>query len=434
MTQEKAPKEKFSRSFTFKGMMIAILTFLLLIPSCMVQELIRERQHTRNEAVSKIDAKWSHAQVISGPVLSVPYTVAVTDNGKTKIEERIFNIAPEKLVINAELFPEERHYGIYKTILYKSTAVMSGEFSPAIQKTLPKGDIDWSRAYIKFGLSDLRGISEDIRFGLNGKTFGVHAAGQYENLISEVLIVNADNIDPDITLAFNCRMELKGSNSINFLPVGRTTSVSVGGAWPSPGFIGNYTPEYTLDEDGFKADWNVLHFNRSIPDVWIGNSGISGSEVSFGVNLVDTVDIYQQNMRSAKYALMFIALTFVVFFFVEIISRKRIHPIQYLLVGVALILFYSLLLSISEPLGFGWAYLISSVATICLISTYASAIFKNKKLTFLLAAILAALYIFLYVILQLEDVALLAGSIGLFVILGIIMYFSQRIKWYGETE
>lgn len=434
MKMKKEQNEKISRSLTFKGIMIGVLALAMLIPTFMVQGLILERQQTRHEAIRKIDAKWSYAQIISGPILVIPYTTSfLVDNELTKTKEHTFNITPEDLRINTQLLPEERHYGIYKTILYKSSITMAGNFSALTTEMLPEGEIHWDRAYLTLGLSDLRGISENIQFNLNEKIFEVHSAGNHTRT-GESLVVKADNIIPDTPLSFNCTMAIKGSTSISFLPVGRTTSVLVDGAWKSPGFIGNYTPEYTLDDNGFKSEWKVLHFNRNIPDNWVDNSVNLSEDTSFGVSLVDTVDIYQQNMRSAKYAFMFIALSFVVFFFVEVISHKRIHPIQYLLVGVALIIFYSLLLSFSEPIGFGPAYLIASVATISLITMYTSTIFKNKKLTSVLAFILSILYIFLYIILQLEDAALLAGSIGLFIMLGIIMYFSQKIKWYNEVE
>lgn len=206
------------------------------------------------------------------------------------------------------------------------------------------------------------------------------------------------------------------------------------GAWKSPSFIGNFSPEHTITDEGFEASWSILRFNRNIPDMWTDNYVDSFYDSSFGVNLVDPVDHYQQNMRSAKYAIMFIALTFVVFFFVEILTRTRIHPIQYLLVGIALILFYSLLLSISEQINFAAAYLIASVAIIGLITAYTHSIFKNKTQTGALALFLFILYLFLYVILQLEDVALLIGSIGLFIILAVIMYFSRKINWYKQED
>jgi inner membrane protein len=177
-----------------------------------------------------------------------------------------------------------------------------------------------------------------------------------------------------------------------------------------------------------------LSFNRSIPERWTDQESVSFKNSSFGVSLVDTVDHYQQTMRSAKYSIMFVILTFVVFFFVEVLSKKRIHPVQYLLVGIALILFYSLLLSLAEQIGFGIAYLIAAIAIISLITSYSYSIFKRKTETVILTLILGLLYTYLYVVLQLEDIALLIGSIGLFVILGIIMFISRKIKWYKPEE
>jgi len=210
--------------------------------------------------------------------------------------------------------------------------------------------------------------------------------------------------------------------------------VEIEGDWKAPGFFGDFSPDYTLTETGFKASWNVMSFNRSIPEYWTEQDYINFDDTSFGVNLVDTVNHYQKNMRSAKYSIMFVVLTFVVFFFVEMLSKKRIHPIQYILVGIALILFYSLLLSLSEQINFFIAYIIAAIATIALIVSYSYSIFKSKTETIVLTLVLGLLYTFLYVILQLEDIALLIGSVGLFVILGIIMFLSRKIKWYKEED
>jgi inner membrane protein len=272
---------------------------------------------------------------------------------------------------------------------------------------------------------------------LNNQPYEAEASGIYEgSLGKELLVIPGDSLfkASNKTLSFNCKLNLRGSTSINFIPLGKTTKVHVAGAWNAPGYIGNFSPETTPSTEGFDATWNILRYNRSIPDSWEDYNMDSFYDSTFGVNLVNTVDHYQQNMRSAKYAFMFISLTFVVFFFVEILTKKRIHPIQYLLVGIALILFYSLLLSISEQLSFGLAYLIASIAIIGLITAYTYSIFKNKLQTAMLTAILCLLYVFLYVILQLEDIALLIGSIGLFIILGIIMYFSRKINWYKQEE
>lgn len=429
---------KINQSITFKALVIGFLTIILLIPGIMIQDLIRERQDRSVETIEKINAKWSNAQTICGPVLTIPYTTTQVDaNNKTVLQEHTISITPENLNIDTQLFPEERYYGIYKTILYKSEIDLSGNFDKINYQKTDNSTIHWDQAYLTIGVSDLRGITENISFTLDNKQYPVEAAGNYDRLMGKILVVSLNNADTLLTgqpLNFNCKIKLNGSSNINFIPIGKTSKVHVAGTWKSPGFIGNFSPEHTITENGFDANWSVLRFNRSIPETWIDNQVETFEDASFGVNLIDPVNHYQQNMRSAKYAFMFIALTFVVFFFVEILTKKRIHPIQYLLVGIALILFYSLLLSISEQINFGIAYLVASIATIGLITAYTHSIFKNKMQTGGLAAMLCMLYIFLYVVLQLEDIALLIGSVGLFIILGIIMFFSRKINWYKQEE
>lgn len=429
---------KINQSITFKALVIGFLTIILLIPGIMIQDLIRERQDRSVETIEKINAKWSNAQTICGPVLTIPYTTTHVDvNNKTVFQQHTISITPENLNIDTQLFPEERYYGIYKTILYKSEIDLSGNFDKINYQKTDNSTIHWDQAYLTIGVSDLRGITENISFTLDNKQYPVEAAGNYDRLMGKILVVSLNNADTLLTgqpLNFNCKIKLNGSSNINFIPIGKTSKVHVAGTWKSPGFIGNFSPEHTITENGFDANWSVLRFNRSIPETWIDNQVETFEDASFGVNLIDPVNHYQQNMRSAKYAFMFIALTFVVFFFVEILTKKRIHPIQYLLVGIALILFYSLLLSISEQINFGIAYLIASIATIGLITVYTHSIFKNKMQTGGLAAMLCMLYIFLYVVLQLEDIALLIGSVGLFIILGIIMFFSRKINWYRQEE
>ncbi len=428
----------FTQSITLKAIIVGFLILLLFIPNFMIQDLIRERKNRSYETIEKINAKWSRAQTLCAPILSVPYTSSYkASDDKILYENHTLNIVPEELNIETVLFPEERHYGIYKTILYKSDQVISGTFNLKNIGSLENTVIHWERAHLRLGFSDLRGITSNMVFNFNNKTYEAEAGISNDSYyIKELMVSLADsqlNGEEEV-IPFHCKFNLNGSSNINYIPIGKTSKVHIKGAWKDPGFIGNFSPEHTIDNDGFDATWSVLRFNRSIPDVW-SDSGIdSYMDSSFGVNLVETVDHYQQNMRSAKYAIMFIALTFVVFFFVEILTKKRIHPIQYLLVGIALILFYSLLLSISEQLNFALAYLIASIATIGLITLYTQSIFKNKTQTGILTFVLCLLYIFLYVILQLEDVALLIGSIGLFVILAIIMYFSRKVSWYKPEE
>lgn len=221
---------------------------------------------------------------------------------------------------------------------------------------------------------------------------------------------------------------------MNFVPVGKTTRVRIASGWETPSFDGAFLPdEREVSEEGFHAEWKVLHLNRNFPQKWRDrNHSISGSE--FGVELLFPVDHYQKGHRAAKYAVMFIGLTFVLFFFSEILNRRRIHPIQYLLVGLSLCLFYTLLISFSEHISFALSYLIASVSIITLITAYSASVLRNKRLVALVGFALVVLYSFLFTILQLEEYALLMGSIGLFIVMAAIMYLSRNVDWYKPID
>jgi inner membrane protein len=447
---EATKSRKITQSLTFRGLIIGAIVLLLLIPQNMILNLIDERKDRSLKTIEKINDKWSNPQLICGPVLSIPYlkekieteTIETKDNKKETREKITFenhtlHITPEQLSIKTTLSPEEKHYGIYKTILYKSVIKFNGKFKHLSEEDTATYNFQWDKAYLTLGLSDLKGVSNQVDFNFGGQTLNVETGGSYHNNEKQLMMTIPDlkNLYEKGTFSFQCDMSLNGSGNISFIPIGKNTQVEVEGAWKSPGFIGQFSPDSNIEGNHFTAKWNILHFSRNIPEAWIdGYSYDSFHDSYFGVNLIDTVDHYRQNTRSAKYALMFLALTFVVFFFVEILTRKRIHPLQYLLVGIALILFYSLLLSISEQINFGIAYLIASIATIGLITAYTYGIFKNKIQTGILATLLCGLYIFLFVILQLEDIALLIGSIGLFIILAVIMFVSRKINFYKQDD
>ncbi len=432
----KKSAEKFSRSVTWKAIVTAIISLLLLIPGAMISELIRERKNRSEEAIANINNLWSNDQTITGPLLVIPYEMLIQEEKSIITIRKNLNITPEKLNIKASLIPREKYYGIYKSVLYESELEVTGNFASVDFKKIPVTRILWDEAYLRIGISDLRGIFNIPDFYFADNKLSAEAGGSDGDNIGAGLVISA-GMTPEAgskSNAFKCLLKLKGSNSINFVPVGRTTKVQVDGAWNAPGFIGKFSPDHEITVKDFKANWEVLHFNRNIPEQWTNNEVDDLQSSSFGIRLVDMVNHYQQTERSAKYAIMFIALTFVVFFFVEILTGKKIHSLQYVLVGLGLILFYSLLLSISEQTGFGIAYLIASTAIIALISLFAGSIFKNKKQTGMLALILAGLYGYLYVVIQIEDIALLIGSIGLFIILAIIMYVSTKIKWQQPSQ
>lgn len=429
-------------SITLKIFTIGILILLLLIPVSMVERLIDERKYRQEEAITEVSSKWGEAQTITGPVLTVPYLTysKVYESGNTGkytlVQTKAYaHFLPDELNVNGNVVPEKRYRGMYEIIVYNSQVTLNGTFSfPSFQqwKTDPK-NVVLDGAFISIGLSDLRSIQKNVAIKWNDKDYffnpGLESNDVIEKGVSTHLPLNM--LDSASSYKFSVNLNFNGSSSLNFVPLGKDTKVNIASTWKDPSFDGAFLPDdRTINEQGFKASWNVLHLNRSYPQQFTGEAkGIK--ESAFGVNLIVPVDEYQKSMRSAKYAVMFITLTFLIFFFVQILNKVRVHPIQYLIVGLALCVFYTLLIALSEHIPFQYAYLVSSIAIISMITLYAKNIFKNAGLTRLIGGILIALYLFIYTIIQMEDYALLMGSIGLFLVLAAIMYLSRKIDWYA---
>ncbi|MBL7930992.1 MAG: cell envelope integrity protein CreD, partial [Bacteroidia bacterium] len=416
------------RSISIRLITMGVLILLLLIPVNMVENLIRERELRQNEAISEVSSKWGEQQTITGLVLTVPYKANVrvyeekTASYKLVESKEFAHFLPEELIIMGDISPEVRYRGIYEVIVYNSKLTLSGTFKRPdfAEWKINKDDIIWEDAYISLGLSDLRSIQENISVTWNDKQYsfnpGVESSDVIQNGISSRLQLNANDTTQTKT-DFRLNLNFNGSSSLNFIPLGKTTRVNIQSKWTNPSFTGAFLPDgRDINQNGFSANWKVLHLNRPYPQSFRGSVG-GISESSFGVNLIVPVDEYQKSMRSAKYAAMFITLTFLVFFFVQILNGVRIHPIQYIIVGLALCVFYTLLIALSEHISFNYSYLISSVSIIGLITLYAKSIFNHKKLTQLIFLILTVLYLFIYSIIQMEDYALLMGSIGLFIVL-----------------
>ena len=298
--------------------------------------------------------------------------------------------------------------------------------------------LQFDRAAICLNLTDMRGISEQISITLGDSVY-IFEPGMDNRGIANTgvhAIANLSELKQNKKLPYEIKIKLKGSQSLNFIPLGKTTRVDLKANWNTPSFTGNYLPNNrNITEKEFSAQWQVLNLNRNYSQVMVdfNTSNIKDIESSsFGVNFKIPVEQYQQSMRSAKYAILIILLTFGVIFFTEIMNKTRIHALQYLLVGLALCLFYSLLLSFSEHVGFNPAYLLSSALTIILVGGYMFGITKKKKPSLIMSGLLTILYIYIFVLIQLETFALLAGSLGLFIILAIVMYFSKKIDWFNE--
>ncbi|CCH02244.1 Inner membrane protein creD [Fibrella aestuarina BUZ 2] len=427
---------------------IGILILVLLIPTTMLQTLISERESTRNTAVAEVSGKWGGVQTISGPILSVPYTVVEKDEkGKESRYTAYAHVLPDDLRITGTLQPEQRNRGLFQVMLYNTRLLLRG--------TLPRPDMErlgidpaavqWNRAFVSVGISDMKGIKDEVQLRVSSGGGALQPLTVEPGVPTDDVLASGINARVPLgdSLRFDCELNLNGSTDLYFMPFGKQTTVSLTSPWATPSFVGASLPDQrTVSASGFGAQWKVLQYNRNYPQQGLGaflthrspsEEGVTVSAAvgtEFGVRLLTPVDEYQKTMRSAKYAVMFILITFTAFFFVEVLDKRRIHPIQYLLVGFAICLFYLLLLAISEHMSFNLAYFISAATVLAMITFYVRYVFENTRLTALFSGILALLYGFYFSLLQLEDYSLLLGTLGLALILGTIMYLTRRINWY----
>ena len=449
-------------SIMIKLLSIGILSLILLIPASMIEELIYERQQRSDEAMDEVADKWSGAQTISGPFLVIPYRKQeVIDLGKEgkqtrEYEERAFFL-PHKLDVKGDIKPQILHRGIFDAVVYESDLQLNAAFTKPDFKALSISDnmVLWNKAYMVFGVTDLRGIQDSLIFTAGGSPLASEPSNDIGVSINSNSTADRRSYsapagdDPlnnngitanliwdkaeDFAGNVNIRLNLKGSKRLDFIPAGKTTTVNLAGSWNNPSFDGEFLPDVReVTEKGFSASWEVLHFNRPFPQQWIENNQVlSGAD--FGVKLLIPVDQYQKSMRTAKYGILIILLTFMALFLVEITQKIRIHPFQYILIGSALIIYYTLLLSFSEHIGYNLAYIISSVATVALIGAYSRSFFSHARLSILFSTLLVVFYLFIYVIILQQDFSLLIGSVGLFIIIGTLMYFSRQVRWYKDT-
>lgn len=426
--------ERIKNSVSLKLFTITILMLLLLIPAAMIESIIHEREKLNKEVREEVSSKWARQQQINGPLLSIPLIYEEEKDGKTITTHKYWNILPENLIVEAEVMPRTLKRGIYEVVVYSSEISCQGDFD---LKERPEQEnlkeVLYHQAFFTIGISDLRGIKNQIKFICNQNTVNAIPGSKLSDFVYSGLTFPISSLKADeIKIPFSFTLDLQGSQNLSFIPLGTTTQVNMRSPWSSPSFMGNFLPDQrTIDQEGFEASWMVLQLNRNYPQSWIGAAPKMQIEDSaFGVDFILPLDDYQKSSRSAKYAVMSIALTFLLFFLVEILNKRKIHPLQYALVGLAICLFYILLVSISEHLSFNMAYGISVLAIVAMITLYSLSVFKKLKLSLVLLLTLSALYGFLFVTLQLSDYALLLGSIGLVLILACTMYFTRNVNWY----
>jgi inner membrane protein len=425
---------------------IAILTLVLLIPLQMVKSVVRERHQTYEGVVADIAGSWSGDQVLAGPILVVPYVEKVerrdeivTPEGEKRTVERWEScrrravVLPDLLTLTGSLVPETRRRGIYRVQVYTAEVVVSAVFRnpraavEALSRADRLEDIEWSRAVLGVGLSDPRGIVEADRGEVDGVAVQPRPGTTLPEIIAHGFHAPVGETAAD-GLELRLPLTIRGSGSLRFLPLGETTRASLRSAWPHPSFIGDVLPvERTVDGGGFSAEWAIPLLNRSYPQAFTAGAAVAIDEISSGVRLFEPVALYDLVTRAVKYGLLFVALTFLTLGLIELVTGLRLSLVQFLLIGVALALFFLILIALAEHLGFATAYVLASATVVALNTLYCAAILRRRGTAVLVGGVLAALYGVLYTILKAEDYALLGGTALLLVALAVTMVLTRRI-------
>lgn len=441
-------------STIFKLLGVGGLILLLLIPLGMIHGVLSDRLARRNEAVADITSSWGRDQHIIGPVLVVPYlhhgtvvrSVTLPDGRveTREVEETTLACAyflPDSLEITGDLQTQMRRRGIYDAAVFRGEIKITGKF-PVPDMTALKidpADVLWKDAAVTLAVSDLRGTRESLFLDWGGKKIQLQPGSQLPGYSTGVTAPLGNEQPISTPGTFSIALDLNGSTGIFFAPFGIQNEVTLKSNWPDPGFQGAFLPaDRSVRSDGFNAKWKVSYYGRDYPQKWTSRSGnerfttTAVSNSLFGAQFLRVLDAYRYVERSIKYGVLFFVLVFTTFFLFEITARQKIHPLQYLMVGAALCLFYLALLSASEFIGFNWSYLIAAVAATGLITWYCSHFLGGGVRTLLIGGGLLGVYTFLYITLRQQDYALLMGTVALFVVLAVVMFVTRKVDWYGR--
>jgi inner membrane protein len=453
MSDQEQPKQKKVQSITssggFKIAMLVILILLLLIPINMIRSLVNERSHRAVGAERSIMEAWGSEFVLYGPVIRIPISEREEYRTKTekegeKIEVIVRNktlwITPKEVDIQADFSAEKKRRGIFSVALFSGDVSLTGSFTfERVKDELKENqELHPQQAEIIFGLTSQKGIRKIIKADWNGTELFFKPGNRYFSF--DYLGNNGINASSPFTTTgintFDIQISIQGGKSLRTLPIGEVTRTRVKSDWPAPSFQGGSLPiSYTLSESGFDAEWEISYLSRSIPLFWITNDKgeydgrLNMQNELFGVDFFKPLDHYALNERAVKYAVLFLIIPFLTLFFLEIFSKKSIHPAQYLISGLANIIFYLLLLSISEQLSFSLAYLIAAVALTAMMSLYARSLLGSWAGSAYMGLVMALLYLILYLTLNAEDWALLIGSIVAFLICAVVMFITRKLDW-----
>ena len=439
------------RSPAFKFALILLLIVVLIVPLFFVYGLIWERESRAQGVRREVSQLWGPQQQILGPFLVVPYTVRLEtvqgDKRVEQIQERRAVFTPEALEVTGRADAKTLRRSIFEVPVYAARLKLSGRFGilRIADVTADAATVRWRDAAFVLGLSGVSGLKETAVLKMAGTTEiafapsvgfpSTHLSGIHAKLaVAESTPPDADQ--PPRPFAFTVDLVVNGSISLTIAPVARETRMSLSSDWPHPSFSGAFLPDdRRVTAAGFTAAWKVPHLARSVPDAWsLTDAGLERLQpYAFGVAMIDPVDFYSLVNRAAKYGIMFAALAFMAVFCLELTSGRRLHPVQYLFIGISLVFFYVLLLSLAEHLGFSQAYLVASIATGAMCAVYVGAAMSSMAKGMVMLVVFAATYVILYLILQLEDYALLAGAILGFLALTGVMFATLRVDWSGSS-
>jgi inner membrane protein len=425
-------KGRTLRSPAFKFLLIVLLTVAMAVPLFFIQLLLSDREQTASGAATDVAAGWGGPQIVAGPMLLVPYTQPGSPQRQTVL------VLPENLDVRVQAASGTRSRGIFDIPVYRAGIKMHATFDKASVALAVPSDatIVWNEVSVAIRVSDAHGLADNVTLVANGKSIAFGAGVDTGGATKTSGIQAPMPMTGPADLVLDTGFSLRGSREFSLAPLGRRTTATIASPWNSPSFFGPFLPvDRVVNKDGFKASWVVPYLARGFGQSFDPADSATNTieQPAFGARFYMPVDYYQLVERSLKYAILFVALALLVFFVMETVSPKRLHAVQYALVGSAQVLFYLLLLSLSEHTGFAVAYLTAASATVALTSFYAASVLASRLRGAVMCAALSTLYGLFYVILNAEDYALLIGSVLLFLALAATMYATRKIDWYALT-